>query len=273
MKAIWSFLRREPLIHFIALAGLLFLANALFAGSAREVIRVDHATQEFLIKQQADLLLRPITEKEKTDIVESFVEEEILLREAKKRGLDNNSRVRRLLVQNMRFFLTGDLKKPTKAELRAFFEQNRKLFESPSTITLDHVFFANSEKVPEGVLDSLQAGTDPKTLGEDKFGVGRKIIAADRRQLVGLLGPDGARAVLATKDDRWHGPIISSRGAHFLRVAGRKGRRMPSFEAASSWIEGAWTVAKTREAIDRELAAMRPSYSIVIEARKGAFDD
>lgn len=74
----------------MALAGLLFLASALWAGGAREAIRVDKATQDFLIKQRAELLLRPLTPEEKKQVVDDFIVEEILVREAKKRGLDNS---------------------------------------------------------------------------------------------------------------------------------------------------------------------------------------
>ena len=124
IKRIGEFVRHEPLVHFIALAGLLFLASALWSGGVREAIRVDKATQDFLIKQRSDLLLRPLTLEEEQQVVEDFVEEEILVREAKKRGLENSSRIRRLMVQNMRFLLSGDLAKPTQSELRSFFEKN-----------------------------------------------------------------------------------------------------------------------------------------------------
>jgi hypothetical protein len=37
---------REPLVHFLGLAALRFMANALFSGDEREVITVDATTQE-----------------------------------------------------------------------------------------------------------------------------------------------------------------------------------------------------------------------------------
>ena len=92
-----SVLRRiagEPLVHFLALAGLLFAVQALFVGDTREVITVDAAAQQFLFDQQEQLLLRQLTDEEKTEIVENFIEEEILVREATKRGFTESSRVR-----------------------------------------------------------------------------------------------------------------------------------------------------------------------------------
>ena len=58
IKHIGNFMRREPLVHFVVAAGLLFLVSALWSGDAREVIRVDKATRDFLINQRAELLLQ-----------------------------------------------------------------------------------------------------------------------------------------------------------------------------------------------------------------------
>ena len=45
-------------MHFLGLAALLFVANALFSGDEREVITVDIATREYLIERQQELVLR-----------------------------------------------------------------------------------------------------------------------------------------------------------------------------------------------------------------------
>lgn len=101
---LWDSIRREPLVHFLGLAALLFVAHAVFLDDDKEVITIDIATQEFLIKQQEDLLLRLLSVEEKAEAIESFIDDEILVREARRKGLDNSSRIRRLLIQNMHFF-------------------------------------------------------------------------------------------------------------------------------------------------------------------------
>jgi hypothetical protein len=272
LTRIGNFVRHEPLVHFVALAALLFLASALWSGGAREAIRVDKATQDFLIKQRADLLLRPLTQEDKKQVVDDFIEEEILVREAKKRGLENSSRIRRLMVQNMRFFLSGDLAKPTPEELRAFFEKNQKRYESPPTLTLDHVFFGDPEQVPKATLSQLKEGDDHSAMGDSNSFMGRKVAAASQRQLAGLFGPDAARKILTIKDKDWHGPIVSPRGAHFVRIAERNPARLPRFEDAGTWIEGEWSLAKQREILNRELEAMRPNYQIIVAPRRTADD-
>ena len=52
-----SHILREPLVHFLAMAGMLFLIQTLFATDERDVIVVDAQTQKFLFKQEEELQL------------------------------------------------------------------------------------------------------------------------------------------------------------------------------------------------------------------------
>ena len=56
-----STLLREPLLHFLVLAGLLFLVHSLWTKEEREKIVVDRQTAAFLIQQREDLELRQLT--------------------------------------------------------------------------------------------------------------------------------------------------------------------------------------------------------------------
>jgi hypothetical protein len=87
-RGVGQFLRREPLVHFLALAALLFLFNYFWSDTQKEKIIVDQRTVDFLIKQREDLVLRKLTPKQRQDLIRSYIRDEILYREAYKRGLD-----------------------------------------------------------------------------------------------------------------------------------------------------------------------------------------
>ena len=267
MIHIWTFVRREPLVHFTFLAALLFLANDLWSDADREVIRVDRTTQETLIQQRTDLLLRPPTAEEREEVIASYIEDEILWYEARRRGLDQTSRIRQQMVRGMRYLLLGDPPQPTEAELRIFYEEEKSRFEQPPALTLEHVFFSDPDTVPEATLAALRNGADPTKLGEFNVDLGRMIPLLAQRQLVQLFGPDGARRVLAIEDDSWHGPIPSPRGAHFVRIAKRHPVNVGSFEEAAPYLEGDWAMARQREILDQEFEVMRRDYRIIIEER------
>ena len=165
-RSILASLIREPLIHFALLAGFLFLGSALIEGGEKDLIVVDAATQEYLFQRERGVLLRELRQDEKQAIIDSFIEEELLVREARRRGFADNSRVRALLIQNMRFFLREDLPDPTEEELIGFFQNNSKDFATPASVSYDQVFFNTPDEVPPSALEDLRAGADLKGFGE-----------------------------------------------------------------------------------------------------------
>ncbi len=86
---------------------------------------------------------------------------------------------------------------------------------------LDHVFFSDPAQLPQDLLEQLQSGADHKTFGEYKLGLGRTMPTLSQRMLVGILGADSARGILAIDDDQWHGPFESLQGIHFVRIFDR----------------------------------------------------
>ncbi|MBO9449916.1 peptidyl-prolyl cis-trans isomerase [Tropicibacter sp. R16_0] len=263
-----SHILREPLVHFLAMAGVLFLIQALFATDERDIIVVDAQTQKFLFKQEEELQLRPLTEEEKADIVSNFIEEEILVREAVKRGFSDSSRIRALLLQNMRFFIAGDISEPSEDELRAYFQANQDIFESPPSVDFDHVMYEAGNTVPAGVLDQLRAGVDPTTLGDADLSFGRSIRFMTQTRIAQAFGPDAALDVIAASadSDDWHGPFMTPSGStHFLRVIQRHPKRLPDFETARDWISTRWLADQSRAMLDQEIEAVAPDYKIEVE--------
>ncbi len=255
---------REPLFQFLGIAALLFLANTLFSGSEREIISIDSSTQDYLIQQRQELLLRQLDEQEKREIIENYIEEEILVREARKRGFDNGSRIRTLLVQNMRYFMTSEVPEPSDAELRAFFEENIDRFEIKASLSYDHVFFSNAENLPEDTLARLRNGQAHESMGDTEPS-NSVIYDADERTIVSVFGREQAPEILNLPDGDWHGPYHSASGVHFLRVAGRNPAQRPTWEQAQSWIANEWLSARQQETVDQELETMRKGYRIEVE--------
>ena len=259
-------LGKEPLFHFLILAALLFLFDYLFSSTQKEKIIVDRQTVEYLIKQREDLELRKLSAEERKQTVDSFVEDEILYSEAYKRGLDKgDSRMRRNLILKMRSLLIGDLKRPTEKELRDYYEANRAKFTTTATVSLQQVFYSDPTQLPGGILEKLQAGLDPSKFGEFQSGLGRSLPRLSRIGLVGTFGAEAARIILAIDDSRWHGPIKSIYGVHFVRITDREPAQQARYEDVKSYLEGDWLMAQSRKAIEQEMEKLSNNYEIVIE--------
>jgi PPIC-type PPIASE domain len=264
--ALW----REPLLHFLILAALLFGAYALFAPAAKDTIVVDRAAIDRLVKEQEELLARPLSQEERQTAIRTMVDDEVLLREAYRRGLDQDAVVQRHLVQKMRFILGEDQTEPSEAELRAFLESNRERYRTPPTITLEQVFYADPAAAPADLLHRLRAGADPEELGDRLDMLGPMLDRYSLRDLIGLVGPDAARRIFELPPDGWHGPMASERGVHFVRVLEHHASAMPTFEELAEYLRQDWFFARQEAAVAAKLVELRANYRIVVEDGAGA---
>jgi peptidyl-prolyl cis-trans isomerase C len=87
-----------------------------------------------------------------------------------------------------------------------------------------------------------------------------------QRDLLGMLGPDAAKAILAIEDQQWHGPIESTRGVHFAKVLEKIPARTVSYEEAQPYIKDQFILSKAREVLELKTTELRKDYEIVIES-------
>ena len=261
---VWNFVRQEPLIHFLGLAALLFVANMVFSGDEREVIEVDLDTQAYLVKAQEDLLLRPLNDDERQDIIDNFIEEEVFVREARARGFDNSSRIRTLMIQNMRFFLSSDVPAPSEEDILAHYENNPDRFTTAPAITYEHVLFSDPATAPNDLLERLNAGEDFRQFGDRNVLVQPLLREVDQRSIAATFGPDVGPAILDIDDEQWHGPFLSGRGAHFLRIHEKHDSRQPPFEEIRNWVQNDWQLYTSRKSVDDGLQEMLENYIIEV---------
>jgi hypothetical protein len=262
---LWRAFAREPLVHFLALAALLFVTYDLLMPPEQEPLVIERAGIDELAGQQAALLGRPLTDAERTAVVERAIDDAVLLREAYRRGLDRDAVVRRHLVQKMRFVLGEKVPAPGEAELEAYLAANRERYRSPPAVTLDHVFYADPARVPDGLLARLQNGMSSDRLGDPLSTLGETLPRYTLRDLMGQVGPEVARRVFEASVGEWQGPMRSERGVHFMRVAEHHPPGMPSFEELKPYLRQDWSLDQQRRATAARLAELRRNYRIVVE--------
>lgn len=266
MQTSLSTFLREPLLHFSLIAAFIFFIHYAVGGDKKEIIFVDAVTQNFLINQEQELLLRQLTAQERTAIIDSFIEEEILVREARKRGFSDNSRVRALLIQNMRFFLRETVPEPGERELQDHFKKNIDTFKRPASVSYDQVLYIDPDEVPDNIVNDLRSGVDFSTMG-DRLTIGSSIsIKAVERNIIDTFGPTAAKSILAISDNDWHGPFESSLGVHFLRIQERRRAVQPKYDDVKEWVGLHWNMSKHRELLDAKLEEIKKGYSIEVES-------
>lgn len=274
--AISRFLR-SPLLHFVVLGILLFGLYSLY-GDKREV-----QSKEIVVSaQQVELLAslwekqwrRPPMPEELDGLVESFIREEVLYREALAMGLDRDDTVvRRRLAQKIEF-LAQDLAtrgEPSDQELRTFFEEHPEIFEQPGLITFSHVYINvdthgnESFDVAEQVLAELRDGGDPNGLG-DRFMLQKDYLRKSPSEVARHFGSQFAEEVFGIEPGTWQGPIQSGYGLHLVLVEGQEEPYLPPLEEVRAEVRDEFLSFKRREVDELFYNRLREGYDIVVES-------
>src|SRR5688572_13538592 len=121
-------LLREPTLHFLVIAAALFGARAAMRPGDRYTIRVDPAAVAAREAELAASSGAALSEEQRAGVERLVVDEEILVREARALGLEDDPRIRDILAQKMLHVLSGDVIQPTDAELGAYYEAHKDLY-------------------------------------------------------------------------------------------------------------------------------------------------
>lgn len=271
-------LLREPLVHFLVL-GALILGVAEWRAESRGDAGVITLGPEQLAGLRADFERRtgrPPTPTDERTLIDRFVEDETLYREALALGLDRGDViVRRRLLQKMEFLFDAraDLEAPTPDDLRALRDAHPERYREPARMDLEHVFVdgvrhADDERaVALAAAAALAAGADPARQG-DPFLRGRRMRAKSHAELARIFGAAFADAVDALPVGSWSPPIASSYGLHLVRVLARTPARLPDVAEIESTLRTDWVDAHRRDVRRKALAELRGRYQVRITREK-----
>src|SRR5688572_15971893 len=118
-------LLHEPLLHFIVAGGVLFGAYTWLGergaqSPGLEPVRIGTGEVKWLTDTFSGQWMRPPNSEELQGLISDLVKEELLAREAREMGLDENDTiVRRRLAQKLEFLVedTANVVEPSEADL------------------------------------------------------------------------------------------------------------------------------------------------------------
>lgn len=264
-------LLREPLVHFLLGGAALFAIYAWVGDDAvpeRDRIVVDEAQVAALASSFERVWLRPPTRAELEGLVDDFVTEEILYREALELGLDRDDLVvRRRLRQKMEF-LNEDLvtaREPSDEELRAYLAAHGDRFQTPARLSFRQVYIDPERPDPEAraaaVRERLTAGAAPDSLGDPTL-LPAALTRAGAREVAHLFGARFAAELFDRPGTGWQDPISSTFGVHLVRIDEYLPAQMPALEEIRPAVAREWTAEQRAAANRRFHRALRDRYEI-----------
>ena len=274
-------LLREPLVHFMFIGAVIYALYGLFAEPVVEetdkTIVVTVGELEWMQSGWQKRWNRPPTAQEFDGLIQQYIKETVLYREALTMGLNKHDMViRRRLAQKLEF-LAKDLvalTPPTEEELKVYFEEHLSSYQAPVLYTFTQVFF-DPDKRGDATLDDAEKAKatliaqgdtidDPGALG-DGLMLQNYYPQKDRGEIQRQLGSGFTETLVSLAPGQWHGPVLSGFGVHLVYVSSIDKPPPPVLDAVRERVTEDWRLARGEELNDQFYASLREQYTIVIE--------
>ena len=272
-------LAMEPLFHFALVGAVLFAAHAWLnpdaegLGPEQPTVRIGEGDVRWLTATWTRQWNREPTREELRGLVATLLEEELLAREARELGLDQNDTVvRRRLAQKVEFLVqdTARLDEPTDDELRHFYDAHSDRFRTAGRVSFAHVFFGREGRedpaadARAALAELARPGVVSGQMG-DRLSIDSEFRDADEQTVAALFGPAFAAAVMGLQPGAWTGPIVSGYGQHLVRVSRVAPPATRGFADARGEVLERWREAREREQRATFLAALLQKYAVTVD--------
>ena len=272
---------REPLVHFMFIGAAIYLAYALFAEPTPEAqddtIIVTAGEVAWMRTAWQKRWNRPPTAEEFDGLIQQYIRETVLYREALTMGLNKHDMViRRRLAQKLEF-LAKDLvalTPPTEEELQAYFDAHQDRYQEPARYSFTQVFI-DPDKRGDTTLDDAEAiKTTLMARGDaidnagalgDRFMLPNYYPEKDRVEIQKMFGSGFTESLLELSPGQWHGPVLSGYGVHLVYVHGIIEPPSPVFAQVRERVLQDWETDRGEELNEKFYASLRERYTIVIE--------
>jgi len=280
-------LLKEPLVHFLLIGFGLFLTFHLIGGdsgggaSKRIVVDKDALLTFMQYRSKAfnevafERQLATLSDMELRLLIDDFVREEALYREAKTLQLDRDDYIiRRRLIQKLEFITKGFADASSvldDSQVRQFFEDNKQDYYVEPYVTFTHVFYDrkrrgdhDAARAAESELKELNLRkvpfTDAPSHG-DRFFYNLNYVERTPAYVASHFGRAMAAEIFELPSgSMWQGPFESPYGYHVVLVSNQEEGRYPEVQEIQERVAEDARQATIREQAEEAIAAIVGSY-------------
>jgi peptidyl-prolyl cis-trans isomerase C len=273
---------RQPLLHFLVAGFALFV---LYGGLHPSTVNQDpqriEITPEVVQRLAISWLARwqrPASEQQLQALIDDYVKEEILYREALKLGLDNDDTIiRRRLAQKMDFLAedVASLREPAPGVLEAWYNRHQDQYAPPPLATFHHVFFALDKRGADAQAQAQAAlrGLTDRNSGEgDAFVFESASTEQSQDQVARVFGSKFALSLFQQTPGSWVGPVESGFGWHLVWIDTLAKPPAPPFETVAQQVKSDWLSEQRSESKRANFDALKARYEVVVMMPAAAAD-
>ena len=273
---------RQPLLHFLIAGFALFV---MYGGLHRSTLDQDpqriEITPEVVQRIAISWLARwqrPASEQQLQGLIDEYVKEEILYREALKLGLDKDDTIiRRRLAQKMDFLAedVASLREPAPGVLENWYNQHQDQYAPPPLLTFHHLFFALDKRGADAQAQAQSAlsGLSDKNSGEgDAFMFKNAYTEQSQDQVARVFGSTFALSLFQQTPGSWVGPVESGFGWHLVWIDTLAKPPAPPFETVAQQVKSDWLSEQRSESKRANFDSLKARYKVevMIPASAGA---
>ncbi len=293
---------KDPLAHFLALGLGLFLLFGILNPNVGDPddpkrIRVDRDALLTLIQfraktfqpEMAEARLESLSQEQLQLLIDDYVREEALYREAIALGLNANDYIiKRRMIQKIDFITQGFADATVEIsddDLKTYYDANKDRYREQAFITFTHVFYSTEHRtaveakaLAEEKLAILQSDAAPFSDAPkhgERFPYGVNYVERTRDYVKSQFGEDMASALfsLDPADGVWRGPFLSPYGTHLVMAVKRKDARYPPLDEVRDRVAADLNSERGKEQSEPRIKALVDTYEIEVDLRDGAGKD
>lgn len=256
---------KEPTVHFFAIAVIIFAIYGISALNNNNFLEVDQREIDARIFMQEMATGQDLSDEQREFIASSYVEEQILVREAIAIGLDNDARIHDMLAQKMRHVLSGDVIQPTQMELNEYYQGNIQSYQTIPSVSVNEIVLNDRDEIPNAVQQLLKQGASADEILDLSPGTAAPLPNVNHVDLSNIFDPEFADNVFNAETSAWVGPFRSNRGQHFLKITERAEARLPPIEEILDRVRLDWITQEEEIRLQEKINKLWDQYTIIVD--------
>ncbi len=257
---------KEPLLQFSLIGAVLFAISVATREDVEDPrhIRVDAEVHQRLAEIFETERQRLPTSAEMDELVDRFVVNETLYREARSLQLDHGDEmIRERLMQRIRLMMYSGIvvENPPREDVRAWFEERLEFYTKPETLSFRVIGLDGSE---DEARDAAEQANAIEAVGERLQPGTFHVVNLQRRprgQLVQLFGEEFITSIEVLPRNVWT-PVDSPRGWQVVQFQDATEEEVPEFDEIFGQVLGDWRNHQIQSEARASLDALSSSYTV-----------
>ena len=256
--------KNEPLIVFVLVAAIFFMADYGLNHNKKNVIEITPAIRMAILNQEEALKGEALTPEEEIAAVNTYIDNKVFIAEAIRLGLDNDRSIHTVLLKKFRVLSTAEVPEPSALDLEGYYNDHKTDYVSPTTFDVEQVFFGVGVPLPEHFSAQLR-NLEKSDVFLNSLQLSSIILPKmSEREIIARMGKNVANAVVSEKIETWFGPLSNERGTYFIRILARYDGEIQPLMDVSSYVRDAWITNSQNSILQKKLAQLKEGYKITI---------